>query len=52
MIEKRYKKHKTKIDLSMHPKYIQDKIRNLEENQFGFDVGSKINIINQFIQNF
>ncbi len=37
MIEKRYKKHKTKIDLSMHPKYIQDKIRNLEQNQFGFD---------------
>ena len=37
----------------MHPKYIQDKIKNLEENQFGFDAFRlKINIINQFIQIF
>lgn len=37
MIESRYKKHKIKINLSDHPKYIQEKIKNLDETQFGFN---------------
>ena len=37
MIENRYKKHKIKINLSDHPKYIQEKIKDLDETQFGYN---------------
>jgi len=36
MIKGRYKKHKTLIKPEEHPKYIKDKIQNLDESQFGF----------------
>ena len=31
------KKHKIKINLSDHPKYIQEKIKDLDETQFGYN---------------
>lgn len=36
MIETRYKKHLFKTDIENHPKFIYEKLNNLEENQFGF----------------
>ncbi len=37
MIEDRYKKHVLRTNISHHPKYIQEKLRNLNENQFGYN---------------
>ena len=45
MIEDRYKKHTLKLKIHNHPKYIIEKIKNLEEKQFGYDAfGLKNNI--------
>ena len=45
MIEDRYKKHTLKLKVHNHPKYIIEKIKNLEEKQFGYDAfGLKNNI--------
>jgi hypothetical protein len=37
MMEGRIKKHSKPIPLSDHPKYIQETIKNLKPNQFGYD---------------
>jgi len=37
MIKGRYLKHRKFADLSEHPKYIQEKIENLNPSQFGYD---------------
>ena len=37
MIKKRYKKHKSLLDFSEHPKYIIDKLENLNPEQFGYN---------------
>ena len=37
MVEKRYKSHTLKLKIDEHPKYIKDKIDNLNEDQFGYD---------------
>ena len=37
MISSRYKKHVHRLKLNKHPKYIKDKLNNLEKNQFGYD---------------
>jgi hypothetical protein len=45
MIEERYKKHIFKLKPTDHPKYFQNKIHNLNHNQFGYDAfGLKENI--------
>ena len=36
-IEERYKKHIFKLKPKDHPKYFQNKIQNLNHNQFGYD---------------
>ena len=36
MITQRYKKH-TKLKISQHPKYIIEKLKSIEENQFGYN---------------
>ena len=36
MIQDRYTKHLFKSKLKNHPIYIQDKLKNLNEDQFGF----------------
>tara|TARA_A100001011_G_scaffold16820_1_gene17542 strand:+ start:27241 stop:28044 length:804 start_codon:yes stop_codon:yes gene_type:complete len=35
-VKEKYKKHIFKINLDDHPKYIQKKLRNLNEDQFGY----------------
>jgi hypothetical protein len=37
MIQTRYKKHVNKLKISDHPKYIKEKLLDLDKNQFGFD---------------
>ena len=37
MIEERYAKHIFNLSISDHPVYVQEKIRNLKNSQFGFD---------------
>ena len=37
MVESRYKKHKKLMQLDRHPKYIIEKITNLNESQFGYN---------------
>ena len=45
MIQERYKKHIFKLKPTDHPKYFQNKIQNLNHNQFGYDAfGLKENI--------
>ena len=36
-VTEKYKKHTLKIEIEEHPKYIKDKLKNLNSNQFGFD---------------
>ena len=38
MIKKRYKNHILKLNIEEHPKYIKEKLININENQFGFDL--------------
>lgn len=38
MVQDRYPKHNFKLKISEHPSYIQDKLNNLEKDQFGYDV--------------
>ena len=50
MIKKRYKKHIHKLDIGDHPKFIINKLSNLDDNQFGYDgFGMKDNIKPDFI---
>ena len=37
MIEERYRKHNKKISIDKHPKFILNKIRNLNQDQFGYN---------------
>ena len=37
MITQRYKKHTNKLKISQHPKYIIEKLKSIEENQFGYN---------------
>lgn len=37
MVQERYKNHVRKLSLEDHPKYIKNKISNLNETQFGYD---------------
>ena len=37
MIKERYKKHVHKIQLNEHPKYIYEKLKNIESDQFGYN---------------
>jgi len=38
MVKDRYPKHSFKIKIENHPKYIQQKLNSLNENQFGYDI--------------
>lgn len=38
MVQDRYPKHNFKLKISDHPSYIQDRLNNLEKDQFGYDV--------------
>lgn len=45
MITKRYKKHVNRLKIDNHPKYIQDKLNSLNQDQFGFSAfGLKDNL--------
>tara|TARA_B100001057_G_scaffold499203_1_gene608968 strand:- start:4007 stop:4810 length:804 start_codon:yes stop_codon:yes gene_type:complete len=37
MVERRYKSHTHRLNIEEHPKYIKDKIENLNEDQFGYN---------------
>ena len=37
MIKKRYKLHNQYLEIDDHPKYIKDKLRNLNPDQFGYN---------------
>ena len=37
MVETRYKKHVLKLNMNDHPKYIKNKLLEIEPNQFGYD---------------
>ncbi len=37
MISDRYKKHVNLLKINNHPKYIKENLKNLEQDQFGFD---------------
>ena len=50
MIENRYALHVNKLKLKNHPKYIRDKLENLEKDQFGFSAfGLKDKINRNFL---
>ncbi len=38
MISERYKNHTNKLDINKHPVFIIEKLKNLNENQFGFNL--------------
>ena len=53
MVLERYPKHTFKINIKNHPKFIVNKLQNLESNQFGFDLfglknNSQMPLINYF----
>lgn len=53
MVLERYPKHTFKIDIKNHPKFIVNKLQNIESNQFGFDLfglknNSQMPLINYF----
>ncbi len=52
MIENRYKKHIFKVNIGDHPKFIQNKINNLNESQFGFNAFGLDNYINRSISDY
>ena len=52
MIEGRYKKHIFKVDITDHPKFIQNKISNLNENQFGFNAFGLDDYLNRSISDY
>ena len=38
MIDERYKNHTNKFQIDNHPKFIKNKLQNLNKEQFGFDL--------------
>lgn len=49
MIVKRYKNHILKLSIDDHPKYIKKRLKNLSDNQFGYDLfGMKLEIKRNF----
>ena len=38
MIKTRYRNHILRLSIDDHPKYIKEKLKNLSENQFGYDL--------------
>ena len=45
MVEERYRKHNFKLKIEEHPVYIQEKIKKLKQEQFGYDAfGLKNNL--------
>lgn len=49
MIQQRYKNHVLKLSIDDHPKYIKEKLNNLSEKQFGYDLfGFKYNVKRNF----
>jgi hypothetical protein len=44
LIKSRYKRHVIKLNIDQHPKYIRDKLNQIDENQFGFDAFGLKNI--------
>ena len=47
MIELKYKKHTLKMKIDNHPKYIRERLKNLEPDQFGYDAFGMKNKINR-----
>ena len=47
MIELKYKKHTLKMKIDNHPKYIRERLKNLEPDQFGYDAFGIKNKINR-----
>ena len=44
-ISEKYRKHVINIELNEHPKYIQERLKNLDSTQFGYDCfGLKDNV--------
>ena len=52
MIEKKYKFHTNKINLSQHPTFIKKKLENLEIDQFGYDAFGLANNIKRPFKNY
>ncbi len=49
MIKERYLYHVLKIDIDSHPKYIKERLNNINEDEFGYDLfGYKNNVERQF----
>ena len=38
MVENRFKNHVLKLKIEDHPKYIKEKLNNLDQTQFGYDL--------------
>ena len=50
MVQSRYPHHTSKVDISKHPKYIQQKLYDLTPKQFGYDLfGLKDNVTFNFL---
>ena len=52
MIEERYKKHIFTVKINDHPKYIQEKLQNINNNQFGFDLFGLDSSINRSFRDY
>ena len=46
MVEERYHKHNFKLKIEEHPVYIQEKIKKLKQEQFGYDAFGLKNTLN------
>ena len=38
MIQNRFKYHVLKLEIENHPKYIQDRLKNIQPDEFGYDL--------------
>jgi len=52
MVKSRYKLHTNRIRMESHPEYIKDKIKNLNQEQFGYDAFGLKNNTKRKIQDY
>ena len=52
MIQNRFKYHVLKLEIENHPKYIQDRLKNIQPDEFGYDLFGLKNNLNRNIYHY
>ena len=52
MIQNRFKYHVLKLEIENHPKYIQDRLKNIQPDEFGYDLFGLKNNANRNIYHY